>query len=355
MALVRVFLLTYRRPKLLPRALASLQAQTFTDWVCELHNDDPDDDIPRQLIAKLADPRITLHHHPHNWGPIASFNHAFAGGPEPFAALLEDDNWWEPDLLAAAVPVLKNAPTANVVWANLRLWRETPAGDWSDTGRTVWQTAPGDTSPRHFRWPLPLQCYDGLHSNGAMLYRASASRLALVPAETPFDIIEPVRERLLPGDWILLPQPLGHFALTLTTARAPKRAAWQQSQLLVSASHQLAVRSTAAELDRIWETLRTQRPQSTSLIFMLAFSGVRPAALLRHARLSDGLRFIAGMIRRPGDFVKALRFRSTHRTLWPLLLDAARLRTHENQSAPSQPPVFTKRLKQCPGPPASPF
>jgi hypothetical protein len=114
--------------------------------------------------------------------------------------------------------------------------------------------------------------------------------------------------------------------------------------LLVAASHQLAVRSTTTELARTWATLRAQRPQSTSLIFMLAFSGVRPVALLRHARLTDWLRFIAGIVRRPGVFAKALRFRSTHRTLWPLLLAAARLRTQENAPTCGQPPVFTKRL-----------
>src|ERR1700739_258820 len=40
-AQVRVFVPTYRRPKLLPRALDSLLAQTFTEWECEVHNDDP--------------------------------------------------------------------------------------------------------------------------------------------------------------------------------------------------------------------------------------------------------------------------------------------------------------------------
>ena len=34
MALVRVYLGTYRRNNLLPRALNSLLNQTFSDWVC---------------------------------------------------------------------------------------------------------------------------------------------------------------------------------------------------------------------------------------------------------------------------------------------------------------------------------
>ena len=43
---VRVYLFTYRRNHLLPRALRSLVAQTHTNWVCELHNDDPADPFP---------------------------------------------------------------------------------------------------------------------------------------------------------------------------------------------------------------------------------------------------------------------------------------------------------------------
>ena len=51
---IRVFLCTYRRPALLRRALASLLSQTYTDWTCELHNDAPDDERPRALLAELG-------------------------------------------------------------------------------------------------------------------------------------------------------------------------------------------------------------------------------------------------------------------------------------------------------------
>ena len=66
MATVRIFLPTHRRPTMLPRALASLCAQTCRDWVCELHNDAPDDLLPGQLLAELDDPRFTLITHPQN-------------------------------------------------------------------------------------------------------------------------------------------------------------------------------------------------------------------------------------------------------------------------------------------------
>src|SRR5687768_20382 len=93
---VRVYLFTYRRNHLLPRALDSLLAQTHRGWVCELHNDDPNDPFPGELVARINDPRITYVRHETNLGPTRTFNHAFRPVAEPFVSLLEDDNWWEP-------------------------------------------------------------------------------------------------------------------------------------------------------------------------------------------------------------------------------------------------------------------
>lgn len=328
MAAIRVFLLTCRRPQVLPRALASLRAQTFTDWICELHNDAPEDDSPRQLLQSHPDPRITLHQHDRNWGPIASFNHAFAGGPEPFLTLLEDDNWWDPEFLATAHAALVAEPGANVTWANMRLWQEETGGGWRDTGRTIWQAAPA-AAPRLFYWPQLLQLTTALHSNGAMLCRARASAAACVPPATPFAIIEPVRERLLPGGWLLLPVPLANFALTRQSARSADRSHWAQSQLLVAASFLESVPVDADTVAALWDNLRTQIPPSTPLLFQLALAGVHPRKLLRAARAGDWLRFLAGTIRHPVTFIRALRFRRDHAILWSVLLKAARQRTAE--------------------------
>lgn len=347
MATIRVFLLTCHRPKLLPRALASLCAQTFQDWICELHNDAPEDDSPRQLLAKIADSRITLHQHASNWGAIAAFNHAFAGGSEPFASILEDDNWWDPEFLATAYSALKASPNANVAWCNLRLWQEKSDGSWADTGKTTWSIRGNPSDPRIFYWPQPLQMIDALHSQGAMLYRARFSAIATVPPSTPLAMIEPTRERLMPGGWLLLPQPLAHFALTLQTARSADRADWARAQLLVAASYLKNVPTTAETLAKIWATLRAQTPPSTVLLFHTALAGVRPFAILRHASLRDWLRFLAGAVRHPLTLFRVLRFRQAQPALWKLLLEAAGNRTREGALFPSssqQPAIFCKTL-----------
>jgi hypothetical protein len=72
LATVRVFVPTYRRPLLLPRPLESLRAQTFTDWVCEVRTDDPNDSFPGKLIQRLGDPRIELRNHERTVGRMYS-------------------------------------------------------------------------------------------------------------------------------------------------------------------------------------------------------------------------------------------------------------------------------------------
>lgn len=342
MAQIRVFLLTYRRPALLRRALASLRAQTFTDWVCELHNDAPDDDAPRRLAEETGDPRVQYRHHERNWGPVAVFNHAYAGGPEPYLSILEDDNWWEPGFLAAALDALRDRPEVNVAWANMRLWRETPENKWRDTGRTIWPATAADDAPRIFSWPVPLQAYDALHSHGAMLCRAAPSRAALVPPETPLEIIEHVRERLFPGAWLLLPRPLANFAQTLQTARPTDRARWARAQLLIASSYLLAVRPDRAGREALCAALRRQTPPATSLVFQLAFSNIRHLGLLRHTRPRDWAVFLRGFVRRPQVLFKAMRYRSASGSLWPRLLSAAQSRTRENSARPPSEPLFDK-------------
>ncbi|MFA6286229.1 MAG: glycosyltransferase [Opitutaceae bacterium] len=315
MAVVRIFLVTYRRNRLLQRSLESLLAQTFTDWVCELHNDDPADPFPAELVARAGDPRITIHPHSTNWGAPKTFNHVFAGGPEPYASLLEDDNWWEPGFLASTLAAIESHPAASLVWANMHIWREETDGGWTDTRQTIWSTADADAQPRPFRWPEAIQAFDGLHSNGAMVFRPRAFHPMSVPPDTPLAIIEPVRERAATGELLLLPTPLANFALTLETARSKSRVRWLQSQLLNSTSFFEAVAVDDTSLAMIWARLRAQTPRNTNLLFLTAIALRRPR-LLKPARPSDWLRFLLNFGRHPGNNLGGLRFRRDQSELW---------------------------------------
>jgi Glycosyl transferase family 2 len=320
MARLRVFLLTCRRSHLLGRALGTLLRQTMTDWICELHNDAPDDDSPRSVLGELAprDPRFEYHPHDHNWGAVATFNHAFTGGTEPYASILEDDNWWEADFLVRTLDALERQPDAALAWANMRLWREEADGRWTDTGQHVWRTAPG-AGPRYFQRPVALQAVNALHSNGAMVYRVALSATALVPAQTPFDIIEPVRERLLSGGLVFVPDVLANFALSRSSARSAAPGGWLQSQLLVMASFSLSARLPYDVAGALWRTRRSLRPRSTDILVLAGLCGAAPRSILRHSRLGDWLHFLSGAVRHPGALWRGLRFRRDHAKLWHVL------------------------------------
>jgi GT2 family glycosyltransferase len=169
---VRVYLCTYRRNHLLRRAVESLLNQTFRDWVCELHNDDPADKFPEELVRRVGDPRITLVNHEVNYGPTRSFNGFFKPISETYFSILEDDNWWEPEFLQRMVAALEAHRTIQLAWANMRRWIEQPDGSWTDTGIDVWDRPPGAV-PELFYWPQPQQLMGALHSNGAMLARSA--------------------------------------------------------------------------------------------------------------------------------------------------------------------------------------
>lgn len=310
MAAVRIFLLTYKRPQLLQRSLESLLAQTFTDWVCELHNDAPEDNFPAELVARIADPRIKLHRHEKNWGPIASFNHMYAGGPEPFASLLEDDNWWEPTFLETAINALDAAPDASLVWANMKLWREERDGSWTETGKFIWKTSVSQNASSHrFQWPEAMQAFDAVHSNGAMVFRPKAFSAKSVPSAVSLSIVEPLRERSAIGPIILLQQPLANFAITLTTNRGKDATLWAQSQLLIATSFFNAVKADRSAIAQIWATLRATTPPGTHLLFLTGIA-LRRFDLLAPARPREWLRLFLSVARHPLSNFRALRYRS---------------------------------------------
>jgi len=321
MATIRVFVLACRRPAMLQRALASLRCQTFTNWICELHNDAPEDDFPRHLVAELADPRITLHHHEHNWGALAAFNHACSGAPEPFFSILEDDNWWEPALLERLLTALKSYPEATVAWANLRFWREESDGSWIDEKRTLWPVI--DTPVVPICQPQLIQFDGPLHSNGAMLVRSSAATAdrLFVPAEAPFSVMENLRECTFQNPLLLVPAPLTNFAITRGTARDAHLSFWASQQALLGSAFLHRVRPPQEAMRRLWTSRRNNRPRATSGLILagLVAGNLR---FLAYANLRDWIAFAAGFMRRPSVSLTALRAAFTQRGIHQLFTQA---------------------------------
>lgn len=313
MATLRVYLATYRRPKLLARAVASLRAQTFTDWTCELHNDAPDDPAPAALVRALADPRIVLHQHERNLGPMATFNLAHAGAPEPFFSLLEDDNWWEPVFLERMLAVLAARPGAEIAWANMRCWQEMPDGGWHDTGNTIWPVI--DRPEVSMAWPQLLQFDGPLYSNGAMLARTGTATRVQVPLPVPFSHVENLRERAFPYPLVLVPGVLANFSLTLETSRPRGVAHWARVQAMMGAAFLRHVALSPDEQSRLWQARRAAHPPATAGLFFAGLLQPTPG-WWRHATPRDWWRFLRGCARRPGAALAALRARTGDLALW---------------------------------------
>lgn len=317
----RVFLCTYRRAHLLKRALASLLAQTHTDWVAELHNDDPTDPEPGRMVAELGDARIRCVNHAVNLGPTRTFGLMYREPPrERYVSLLEDDNWWEPGFLEAMVEAMDRHPDVQVGWANMRKWEEQEDGSWRDTGERVWEI--DEREPVLFSWPNPRQVRGALHSNGAMLVRSAEVTRLRIPDSTPFAAIEPVRERCFRFPILLHPEPLANFAITRTTSRGDARAVWGQCQALLAATYLRHVRPDSDACRKLWEESRASQPPATGALITAGLMDAQARYALRYSRPVDWLRYAKGFVRRPWDAVRVLRARTEWPEVWASL-DAA--------------------------------
>jgi len=329
MALCRIYLLTYRRNHLLSRALNSLINQTVTDWICELHNDDPTDPFPGQLGETYADPRIVIVNHAKNLGPTRTFNLVFKETAEPFISLLEDDNWWEPHFLASMINGMKQFPEIQIAWANMRFWQEETDGNWTDTGRNIWSS--NEDSPQLFDWGQPQQIMGALHSNGAMLIRSSVASRLIIPEETPFATVEPVRERAFSFPILFIPQVCANFAITQASSRSRNRTTWSQIQILLIASYFKHISTTEEIIREVWSDARSKPAKSTASLFFAALICLECRYLLDNATFADWLFFIAVCLKRPNEAWANLRSIRAYPTVWAFLDQQTADRVSEKQ------------------------
>jgi hypothetical protein len=320
MATVRVFLPTYRRTRLLERALASLRAQSETDWICEVHNDAPDDLAPGELVSRLGDARLEYHGHERNLGGTATFNLFFRATAEPFYAMLEDDNAWEPDFLARMIAVAGANPEATVFWCNQSIWNEETDGRVSGTDQTARPLEPGVTA-RRVNWGQPEQIFGAVHANGAALFRSRPGDDFATPA-VPIALVEAFRERLFPYPLVYMPAPLAQFTRTRQTARSKDRSEWAVVQTMLAASFLKHAHYTDSRVTALWSEARRREPPLTGTLLLATLMEPACRPLRGHARAIDWLRLARGMARRPGLLPRVMRSRRQHADWWQFL-DAA--------------------------------
>lgn len=99
---------TYRRARMLERAIGSILSQTWPDsrvFVCDNASDDGTEALLRDLARR--DARVRFHRHPANLGAYANFQFAVDGVDTPYFSILSDDDLLLPDLYRRAVEVLE--------------------------------------------------------------------------------------------------------------------------------------------------------------------------------------------------------------------------------------------------------
>jgi glycosyltransferase involved in cell wall biosynthesis len=178
--LVSVVLPTRDRRDLLPRAIDSVQKQSYRNWEL-LIVDDGSVDGTAEFLAGLAGERLRCFRH-HGAGVCAARNVALVQARGDLIAYLDDDNMMHPGWLKAVVWGFEQRPEANVLYGAYVV---------DDAGR-IFRKKSGDL-PRLYLWPYDHQAVArrSIVDIGSIAHRAGL-------AEARFD--ESLREM---GDWDL--------------------------------------------------------------------------------------------------------------------------------------------------------
>jgi glycosyltransferase involved in cell wall biosynthesis len=121
---VSVVIPTRQRPALVPRAVRSALAQTLAEIEVVVVVDGPDDSTA-QALAAIDDPRLRIVQRPESGGAPAARNTGATEAVGRWVALLDDDDEWLPDKLAAQLELAKNSRYPLPIVAS-RLFVRTP-------------------------------------------------------------------------------------------------------------------------------------------------------------------------------------------------------------------------------------
>lgn len=299
-ATVKIYVITYRRPRMLERALRSIVAQTHTDWVAEVLNDDPADNQPAELIGRMGDPRIQLSLPSVHRGGTGNFNQAFRAVPQPFASILEDDNWWEPGFLSTMLEALNANPSCVLACGNERLWREESDESATDTGRTIWERRDG---VQLYEASASGKCGPARLANSSLLYRTERACEWRTPDDDmPLDFTEHVRERIVPHPILLVRKPLVNFTITLVSHRSQESESsrkWETA--LIGSVFVLIPKTRRRELAAaVWKQTRANTPLFATALLTAGWLLPEATELWQQGSLPEKLRFFFNILRRPG-------------------------------------------------------
>lgn len=331
MARCRVYLFTYKRDHLLPKAVKSLLGQTFTNWICEVHNDCPGNTFPADYIAALNDNRFVVIDHPKNLGGTPSFNLAFKNTPEDYFSILEDDNWWEPSFLQEMVQVMDSNPGVSMAWSNMNIWVELENDQWKNTHTTIWPNHNDDIVYQSLR---TKQAMGALHSNGAMLCRSKQAAQYVIPDNCEFSIIEGVRERAFPFPIYFSAKVLANFSQTINTSRSGNPLVWTASQMMLSASFTAVADNMAATFNECLVRYRKQSPSPVPVLFLANVFLIKNRSLYKLFNLTDWFLIGKWLLKNLHGLAFLKKYLASQTNTYDFLLKNTRLRYQQQVNKP---------------------
>ncbi len=111
---VSVLMPTHNGAAFVAASIQSLLAQSFGDFELIVVDDGSTDDT-LDVLARIADPRLTVIASPVNLGPIHARNRAFAAARGRYIAALDQDDLCRPERLARQVAFLDRRPEVVLV------------------------------------------------------------------------------------------------------------------------------------------------------------------------------------------------------------------------------------------------
>ena len=106
-------------------AIASVQAQTLTDWELIIVDDGSPDDLAEVVVPELVDTRITLVTQ-ENAGAGAARNHGVAMSTGPLLTFVDSDDIIAPDLLARTAAAFDARPEVGIVGCFMERFDDVP-------------------------------------------------------------------------------------------------------------------------------------------------------------------------------------------------------------------------------------
>ena len=128
--LVTTLIPTYRRPKLLRRAIESALGQGGAEVSVRVF-DNASGDETGAVVGEMAagDPRLFYHRHENNIGAIANFEFGLRRVDTPYFSILSDDDYLLPGFYQRALAELEAEPEA-MFWAGMTLTADETGKIW---------------------------------------------------------------------------------------------------------------------------------------------------------------------------------------------------------------------------------